>query len=211
MRPYLVRLASPLVALVCAAEPLRAQDVPPGTVLHVTPYAGVMVFGSYLTGPVGTSLTNAPGAIYGTQLGLSVAPSISLIGNIGYTSGDIRVGIPFLGGVSVGHSSMLIYDGGIQLDLPVAKRASVAFLPFVQAGVGAIRYEIDQSLLHTTATNAVVNVGAGADLALGRGVALRLMAKDYVGKFDFKEATSFDLSSSTAHSFAFSAGVRLDF
>jgi hypothetical protein len=37
------------------------------------------------------------------------------------------------------------------------------------------------------------------------------MAKDYVGKFDFKEATSFDLSSSTAHSFAFSAGVRLDF
>ena len=37
------------------------------------------------------------------------------------------------------------------------------------------------------------------------------MAKDYIGKFDMKDATSLDLSGQTANNFAFSAGVRVSF
>jgi opacity protein-like surface antigen len=140
-----------------------------------------------------------------------MAPNISVVGNLGYSSGDVRVGVPFLGGVSVGNSSMLFYDANIQLDVPMSGKTAVGFLPFVQAGVGAIQYKVDESLLHTTATNAAFNVGLGADIPISRGFALRLLAKDYIGKFDFKEATSFDISGQTAHNFGFSAGLRLDF
>jgi len=211
MRSILVRLAGTFAVAAATATPSLAQIAPAGTIVHVSPYAGYMVFGSYLKGPLGTSLTNAPGPVYGGQVGLSLGSNISLIGNLGYSSGDIKVGVPFLGGVSVGSSSMLIYDGGLELAIPRPGERAPSFVPFLQAGVGAIRYSIDESVLHTTATNAVVSVGGGADLAVGRGVALRVMAKDYIGKFDFKEATAFDLSSNTAHSFAFSAGLRLDF
>jgi hypothetical protein len=170
-----------------------------------------MVSGDYLKGPLGTTLTNAPGALYGAQVGLSLAPSVSLIGNVAYTSGEIRVGVPFFGGLSVGNTTMVIYDAGLQLDLPTSKASALPLVPFVQAGVGAIHYKIDESILQTSATNAAVNFGLGADVSLGRGFAFRLMAKDYVGKFDFKEATSFDISGQTAHNLAFSAGIRLDF
>ena len=114
---------------------LVAQAPGSGTVLHVSPYAGYMVFGNYLNGPLGTTLSNAPGMLYGTQVGLSLAPNLSLVGNIGYTASDIEVGIPFLGGISVGQ----------QLDADLRRRTRVrprldrsrsvaAFTPFVQAG-----------------------------------------------------------------------------
>jgi hypothetical protein len=193
------------------SAPLMAQAPGSGTVLHISPYAGFMVFGDYLKGPLGTSVSNAPAPIYGTQVGLSLAPNLSLIGNIGYTQSDIKVGVPILGGLSVGHSAMLIYDGGLEYNLGTLKTGAMPFSPFVQAGVGAIRYNIDESILHTEATNLTGNLGIGADLSVGKGMALRLLAKDYIGKFNFKDATGFDISGETAHNFAFSAGLRLDF
>jgi hypothetical protein len=191
--------------------PLRAQAPGSGTVLHVSPYVGYMVFGDYLKGPLGTSLTNAPGVLYGTQVGLSLAPNLSLLGNVGYTSSDIRVGIPFLGGVSVGHSSMLIYDAGLEYNLGSSKAGAAQLSPFVQAGVGAIRYNIDESIIQTNATNFAGNVGVGADFALSKGMALRVLAKDYIGKFNFQDATGLGISGETAHNFALSAGLRFDF
>jgi hypothetical protein len=188
-----------------------AQSSPTPTVFQLTPYVGYMVFGDYLKGPIGTSLSNAPGVIYGAQAGIAIAPNLSLIGNLGYTNSDLKVGIPILGGVSVGHSSMLIYDAGLEYNFGSPKPGATPITPFVQAGVGAISYNIDESVVQTNATNFAGNVGVGADLAVGNGLSLRLMAKDYIGKFNFQDATGLGISGETAHNFAFSAGVRLNF
>ena len=40
---------------------------------------------------------------------------------------------------------------------------------------------------------------------------MRLMAKDYIGQFNFHDATSIDVNSSTAQNFAFTAGMRFSF
>jgi hypothetical protein len=203
--------AGSAAASLALATPVFAQAPGSGTALHISPYAGVMVFGDYLSGPLGTSVSNAPAPIYGTQVGLSLSPNLSLIGNIGYTQSDIKVGIPILGGLSVGHSSMLIYDGGLEYNFGPMKSSGLPVAPFVQAGVGAIRYNIDESILTTNATNLAGNLGVGADFQLGKGMALRFLAKDYIGKFNFKDATGFDISGNTTHNYTLSAGLRFDF
>lgn len=188
------------------------QDRLSGKVLHISPYAGVMVFGNYLDGPLGTSISNAPAALYGTQVSMSLTPQLELIGNIGYTASDMKVGIPIFGGLSVGRSSMLIYDAGLEYNLGRAKYGTMPLSPFVQAGVGAIRYDINvASVINTEATNLAGNFGVGADVAVTNGVSLRLLARDYIGKFNFQDATGLGISGNTSHNWAFSAGLRLDF
>jgi hypothetical protein len=204
-------LAGALAAALTAAPALaqsRSTTVGNGKVLQVTPYAGYLRFGDYFEGPVGTTLSNANAPVYGGQVGLKLSPNVALIGNVAYSKADVEVGLPVLGGISVGQSSVLLYDGGLQLDVPTG---GLPLVPFVQAGVGAIRYDIKQSFLNTQATNLAANVGAGADIPLGRAAALRLMAKDYIGKFDFEDASTFDIEGRTAHNWAFTAGLRLDF
>lgn len=209
------RLTRILAAALVAAAPLStaiAQLPGSGKVLHLSPYAGVMVFGNYLEGPLGTSLTNKPGMLYGTQVGLSLSPQLSLVGNIGYTSSNIDVGLPIIGGISVGHSSTLIYDADLEYGLAPMRYGSNAFTPFVQAGVGAMRYDIKAaSILTTQATNLAGNVGIGADIAVGNGMALRILAKDYIGKFNFQDAVGLGVDGSTAHNLGLTAGLRFDF
>jgi hypothetical protein len=123
----------------------------------------------------------------------------------------MKVGIPFLGGVSVGHSNLLIYDANLEYNLGAMMGGALPFSPFVQAGAGAIKYDISASVLSTHATNFAGNVGVGADMTVGRGMALRVLAKDYIGKFNFKDATGLGISGNTAHNWALSAGMRFDF
>ena len=200
--------AASVVAL--SGAPLLAQDPNGGTVLHVSPYAGYFISGNFLNGPLGTTLSNAPGFMYGTQLGLSLAPNLSLIGNVGYTTSDMKVGIPFLGGVKVGQSSMLLYDAGLEYNLG-SLLGSKTFSPFIQGGVGAMKYDVNVSVIDTHATNFAGNIGVGADFAVSKGMALRLLAKDYIGQFNFQDATGLGITGNTAHNLALSAGLRFDF
>ena len=188
-----------------------SSPIPTGTAFELTPYAGYMIFGDYLKGPLGTSISNAPGALYGVQLGMKLSPNVSLVGNLGYTSSDVTVGVPFVGGYSIASSSTLLYDGGLQLELPVTTASGLRLQPFGQIGAGAMRYDINASILETHATNFAANFGLGADIGVGRSLAVRLMAKDYFGKFDFHDATSLDVHGAMAHNWALSAGLRLNF
>jgi hypothetical protein len=201
-------LVAALSAATVSAVGAQARTQP---LVHLSPYAGYMVFGSYLNGPLGTSLSTKAGMLYGAQLGLSITPNLQLVGNVGYTSSSLDIGLPIIGGVSVGHSSTLLYDADLEYDFGQSRGGALPLTPFIQAGIGAMKYDVGASVLTTHATNVAYNVGIGGDLALGRGVALRLLAKDYIGKFDFQDATSFDVKGETAHNFGLTAGLRLDF
>lgn len=186
-----------------------AQQVAKAKVLDVSPYAGYMVFGKLFEGPIGTSISTGSGPVYGAQASLSLSKNVAVFGNVGYSSSDLEVGIPILGGLDVGTSKALIYDGGVELKIPMA--TSTVISPFVQGGVGAIRYEIESGIVNTTATNVAYNFGGGVDVRFTPNLGMRLMAKDYLGKFDFKEATSFDLKGKTTNNVALTVGLNLGF
>ncbi|MEO6443672.1 MAG: outer membrane beta-barrel protein [Gemmatimonadaceae bacterium] len=181
------------------------------SIARITPYVGYLTFGDYVQGPVGTRLTNESAPVYGVQLGLDVTPNVALVGNVGYSNSKVRVGVPIIGGVNVGDSKVLLYDAGLQLRLPALSALGGGLTPFVEAGAGAIRYDVRTGPLTTTATNFAANFGGGADLQLTRSLGLRAQVKDYVGKFDFREAASFNVDSRVAHNVAFSLGVNLGF
>ena len=201
-------LAAPSLVL---AQSRGASPLVSNTVFEATPYVGYMFFGDYLSGPLGTAVTNAPAPVIGAQLGMKLAPNLSLVGNIATASSDIQAGIPILGGVSIAQSRVQMFDAGLQLALPVSSMSGTAFTPFIQAGAGAMRYDITESFVTTSSTNFAANVGLGADVSVGSGVGIRVMAKDYIGQFDMQQATHLDIGTNTTNSYAFSAGVRFSF
>lgn len=198
--------AAALLTSVSAAPTLHAQRP---TIARVTPYVGYMMFGDYVDGPIGTRISNASSAVYGVSVGLDLSRNVSLVGNIGYTDSNVRVGLPIIGGVNIADSKVLLYDGGLQYRLPTRSSLGTGIAPFVEAGVGAIRYEVRTGPLTTQATNVAGNFGGGVDLSLNRSIGIRAAVKDYVGKFDFKEATSFNLNSRVSHNVAFTLGLTL--
>jgi opacity protein-like surface antigen len=131
------------------------------------------------------------------------------VGNVAYASSDLEVGLPVVGGLSVGKSSALLYDAGLRLSVPLSAGGASGISPFVQAGAGAMRQEIEVAPVSTRSTNFAYNVGAGVDVPLGPRLGLQLMAKDYIGKFDAREATAVNVDTKTTHNWALSAGVRL--
>ena len=196
------------LAAIVAAGPLAAQQAKP-TVFDVSPYAGYMMFGKLFEGPIGTSVSAGSGPIYGAQASLTMAKNVAIYGNVGYSSSDLKVGLPIIGGLDVGSSKALLYDGGLELKVPL--QAASVVTPFVQGGVGGMRYEVSSGFLNTKATNVAYNFGGGVDVKLSPNFGVRLMAKDYLGKFDFKEATSFNLNGKTTNKVALSLGVKLGF
>src|SRR5829696_1598852 len=207
MTRFAVRASMVGLAL-ASAMPLAAQSAKP-KVFDVTPYAGYMMFGKLFEGPIGTSISAGSGPVYGAQASLTMAKNVALYGNVGYSSSDLKVGLPILGGLNVGNSKALMYDGGVELKIPM--QAASVVTPFVQGGVGAIRYEVESGFLNTNATNVAYNVGGGVDVRLSPNFGVRVMAKDYLGKFDFKEATTFKVNGKTTNNVALTLGVNFGF
>ena len=208
MNRFAIRTSITGLAMAAYALPLAAQQVKP-PVFDVSPYAGYMMFGKLFDGPIGTSISAGSGPVYGAQMSLTMAKNVALYGNVGYSSSDLKIGLPIIGGLDVGSSKALMYDGGVELKVPM--QAASVVTPFVQGGIGAIKYEVSSGFLDANATNVAYNFGGGVDVRLTPNFGLRLMAKDYLGKFDFKEATSFDLNSKMTNNVALSAGVKLAF
>jgi opacity protein-like surface antigen len=179
-----------------------------GPSFDLTPYAGYLKFGNLVSGPLGTSVRNAGAAVYGAEAALGLTHAIVLVGNLAYSQPGLEIGAPLLGGVSVGRSSVLLYDAALRLRVPVGN-GGLPISPFVQAGAGAVRQSLDLGPASTHATNFAYNVGAGADVALAPRLGLQLMAKDYIGKFDAREATGLNLDTKATHNWAVSAGLRL--
>ena len=184
-----------------------AQTIPSPS---ITPYGGYMVFGDIADGPLGTSLTSSASPVFGAQVNLPLGSVVSVVGNLAYSQPNLEVGIPILGGVNVGQSKIWMYDAGLQLSAPLMT-AQRAITPFVQAGVGGMHYSVNVQGLNRSASNLAFNAGVGADLPLGQNLGLRIMAKDYIGKFDFNEATSLDYTARNSNNIALSAGLKLTF
>ena len=198
-------------AALLAPAAARAQRAGAPSFLELSPYAGYMLFGDIFDGPLGTTLSSAAGAVYGVQLAVRLTPGLALVGNVAKAGGNLQVGVPFLGGYDVGESSVLLYDAGLQLGTSLGDRTRLPISPFLQAGVGGMRHQVRSGPLETDATNLAFNAGLGADVALSDGIALRLMAKDYMGRFDTEEATGLAADASFSHNVALSGGITLTF
>jgi hypothetical protein len=209
MKTRLVSLAA--VALVALSATAEAQRRSSPSVARVTPYVGYMSFGSYVDGPLGTSIRNAGAPLYGAQLGIDLTQNLAFVGNVGYSASNLEVGVPIIGGFDLADTRVLLYDAGLQLRLPVASSLGLGAVPFVEGGAGAMRTEIGAGSLETKATSFAANYGAGVDLQLGRSFGVRAMAKDYVGKFDLREATAIPLETRRTHNWAFTVGLNIGF
>jgi hypothetical protein len=187
---------------------MPAPDAVPAP--SVAPYAGYMMFGDIAKGPLGTSLTTSSGSVYGIQGQLPLGSTLSVIGNVGYSQPTLRFGLPILGGIDFGKSDVWLYDAGLQLNAPTTS-GSRTISPFVQVGAGGMSYNVQVAGITSKATNLAFNAGVGADVPIAQNIGLRLMAKDYIGKFDVNEATGVDYNAKTSNNIALSAGLKLSF
>jgi hypothetical protein len=204
-----VRFVSTLAASMVTLTPLASAGAQAGVGGTVTPYAGYLVTGNWYEGPIGTTLgtTNAP--MVGAQGTIPITRGLALVGNLAYASGELRVGLPVLGGVNVGSTRTWLYDAGLELGGLAGRSRGVA--PFVQAGVGGMTSDIRNRLLNVQATNLAFTGGVGVDVGLTPAVALRVQAKDWIGRFDAQEAVGFRAQGNLTHNWALTAGVRLGF
>jgi hypothetical protein len=205
MRPALVRV----VALTLTAVTPALAAAQSRLTAHVTPFVGYMAFGRQLEGPLGTSLANRNSGVYGAQVGIPIGGAVSFIGTLGYASSQVRVGLPVFGGVNIGETRVWMYDAGLELGGAALGHRPIA--PFVQLGLGGMTTDVRAAVFNTQATNVALAAGIGADLNLVRGVGIRLAARDYIGRFDTREAVGIGREGNLSHSVSLSAGLKLAF
>ena len=199
-------LAAAAAVLTLTATTAQAQT---GVGAHLTPYAGYLVTGNWYDGPVGTSIatTNAP--MIGAQGAIPLTKGVSLVGNLAYASGELRIGLPLVGGFNVGSANTWLYDAGLELGGLAGRSTGIA--PFVQGGIGGMTNDIEASVFQIRASNVVYTAGVGVDVGVSEALALRVQAKDWIGRFNTEDAVGFRAEGNLAHNWALTAGVKLRF
>lgn len=212
-----VRFTGVLAAVSLLAAPLQAQRVRPvgserSLSVELSPYGGMLITDDLVKGPLGSSVKPANAQFWGVQLGIPVVSGVAIMGNVGYADSDLKVGIPIVGsGVSVGKSTAWFYDGGLQFGGTARQQREMAIAPFVQVGVGGVRRALTVSGMSARTTDVAGNLGAGLDVVVTPGIALRLMAKDYVGKANFGSLGSLTAETKTMNNVALTAAMKLMF
>ena len=189
-----------------AAAAAQAQS---GVGATLAPYAGYLVTGSWYDGPIGTNIAATNSPIFGAQGSVPLVRGVSLLGNLGYASGDLRVGLPLLGGVTVGSVQTWVYDAGLELGGLSGRRRGLA--PFAQLGLGGMTNTIRNSFLSTRSSNIAYTAGVGVDVGVSETFGLRIQAKDYISRFNSQDAVGFRAEGNLAHNIALTAGVRFAF
>lgn len=173
----------------------------------VAPYAGYMVTQKFFDGPLNSALNVQGSSLIGVQGSLPLAPGAALIASVGYSSGDLRAGIPLIGGISLGTSATTVYDLSTELRLENSKR----FIPVFELGGGVIHRKVTVAGFSAKTTDFQVSGGVGADVPIGNNLALRFMAKDYWGKADFGSLGPLTAKTDDVHTVGLSGGLRIAF
>ena len=193
-----------------------AQELPEARSgsFFVGPYAGYMFFGDLwdFNGPTEQSLEDSP--MFGAQAGVNLTPSIALLGHLGYSKSAFTLENDATGTSQriSGDMGVFFYDAALQFRIPMN---STRISPLAQLGVGGVRYSLDSDDItgEPRSSDVAFNVGLGADIGLARGVALRLMAKDYItstGWHDIEEVDfDNDAADNVAHNIGLTLGLRL--
>lgn len=212
MQRFWLSAATVMTALVLSGAGLEAQRGPVAGVrqgpFSVVPYGGYLITGDFIEGPLGTNVGSVSSPLIGVQASLPLAQVFSLVGSVGYASGDLEVGLPVLGGISVGESSALVLDAAVELRAPGLGSRVV---PLVQLGGGAIRRELTVAGVSASSTDFQVSGGLGVDVPVAQNVALRLLAKDHYGRVDFGSLGELQARTKDIHNVALVAGLHLWF
>jgi len=211
MKRLLVGTLVATLAAPVAAQQSTFSEKP--AVFTIAPYVGYMNFGDYFERSNGVEFSNENGALYGAQAQLDLGRYFSLTGNFGYSSSKFTFENYFGAGqdLNLNDVGVWLYDGGVQLRLPLRGDATSGVSPFVQAGAGAIRWSSESDdITSKSSTNAAFNYGAGLDWQLGK-LGIRLMAKDYVTSLDWSDFGNVELKDTKAHNWALTAGFKIGF
>ena len=217
MKKYVVAVA----ALSILSTPALAQNAPQSAVtgrqstFSLTPYAGYMMFGNLAEYDNGTSLTNDDSWLVGAQAKVRMNSQWALVLNGAYSKSEFRVEDEDGAGVDIsGDIGYWLADAGLQWQLPFTWREG-SIAPFVQGGIGAVRYSSDANSpdAEGSTTNLQFNAGVGLDIDMGP-IGLQLMAKDYVTSFDWNKIREVEDNtdrSRIANNIALTAGLRINF
>ena len=211
--------ATALAIAALGARPAAAQEAQ--STVSITPYAGYMWFGDLAEYSSGGSLTNDDSWIYGGQLKVRLSPNWAIVGNGAYARTNFQN--QGMGSTTVPTSGKIGYflmDADLELAFP-ALNGNSRVAPFVQAGVGAVRYTVNPDLggfNDASQTDLAFNAGVGVEAQVGH-VGVQIMLKDYVTSLDWGDFSDFRNQvqndnldrSRIANNLALTGGLRFSF
>jgi hypothetical protein len=187
--------------------------------IHVGAAAAYMAHGTYFDGPGGARFTNRDGlaAVIFGDWALLPALSAVLQGSVARSDWAFRQ-VPIVGDLDVGGARLWFADAGVRFfPLELQRRTGSAtgslprrgIRPFVQAGMGVVRYSISNAILDEAATNVAVTIGAGIAVPIGP-LRAELSVKDWIVSFEsVDEAGLIGAAGRRAHTLAVAAGLGI--